>query len=153
MSTRYVDFANEDRVGDHILFVAPPHKNIEETVSIRDGGNVLDVSFSDMCCMIEAFYKALRENGWTPEEARQILPIGLATEIVVTANFREWRHILELRCGRAAHWEIRSVMCKLLDQLKQVIPGIFFDFEKGEECKNGFPTYILNSHYEDSQQS
>lgn len=77
--------------------------------------------------MCETMYKALIKHGVTPQIARCVLPTGLKTEIVVTANYREWRHIFKLRCAQDAHPQIREVMIQLLEELKQRIPVIFED--------------------------
>lgn len=63
----------------------------------------------------------------TPEEARWMLPLGLATKIVVTANYREWRHIFKLRCEKHAHPEMRRIMCALWLVLNTKIPVVFDD--------------------------
>lgn len=63
----------------------------------------------------------------TPEEARWMLPLGLATKIVVTANYREWRHIFKLRCEKHAHPEMRRIMCSLWLVLNCKIPVVFDD--------------------------
>ncbi|MBD3306699.1 FAD-dependent thymidylate synthase [candidate division KSB3 bacterium] len=77
---------------------------------------------------IMAPYRREKLKGWKNEDARQFLPIGVATQIVVSANFREWRHIFKLRTGKRAHWEIRIAMCYLLDYLKGELAPIFNDF-------------------------
>lgn len=77
--------------------------------------------------MSETMYKALIKHGVTPQIARCVLPTGLKTEIVVTANYREWRHIFKLRCAPDAHPQIREVMIPLLEELKRKIPVIFDD--------------------------
>jgi thymidylate synthase (FAD) len=71
------------------------------------------------------------EDGLSPQEARSVLPNSLKTEVVVTANYREWRHIFDLRCNRAAHPEMRRLMLPLLKDLYGRIPVIFDDiYEK-----------------------
>lgn len=75
----------------------------------------------------ERYYLHLIANGVSPQVARGTLPIDLKTEIVVTANLREWRHILDLRTSPAAHPNIRFLMDGLLTELKQKIPVIFED--------------------------
>lgn len=75
----------------------------------------------------ERNYNSLIDAGWKPQEARSVLPNALKTEIVTTANLREWRHILTLRTSAAAHPQIREVMCVLLKELKDGIPIIFDD--------------------------
>jgi thymidylate synthase (FAD) len=69
----------------------------------------------------------------TPQEARAVLPNSLKTEIVVTANLREWRHILTLRISKAAHPQIRELMINILEGFKKDIPIIFDDIHKKGE--------------------
>jgi thymidylate synthase (FAD) len=45
----------------------------------------------------------------------------------VTANLREWRNILKLRCSTAAHPQIRELMIPLLKAFKMMIPVVFDD--------------------------
>ena len=73
----------------------------------------------------EQAYLDLLERGWSPQQARSVLPNSLKTELVVTANLREWRHILEMRCAFAAHPQMREVMLPLRDQLRREIPVVF----------------------------
>lgn len=75
----------------------------------------------------ELGYSNMLEVGATPQEARSLLPNSLKTEIIVTANFREWRHIFKLRTHQASHPQIREVMKDLLVELKKHIPVIFDD--------------------------
>lgn len=80
----------------------------------------------------EKNYLYLLGNGATPQEARAVLPNSLKTEIVVTANLREWRHILSLRAVGTTgkpHPQMREVMIPLLEELKEKIPVIFDDLE------------------------
>lgn len=69
--------------------------------------------------MAENTYLELLAEGWRPEQAREVLPNSTKTEIVVTANAREWRHIFKLRTAPAAHPEMRRIMIPLLEELKQ----------------------------------
>jgi thymidylate synthase (FAD) len=66
----------------------------------------------------QAEYQNLIREGAKPQEARSVLPNSLKTEIVVTANFREWRHIFRLRTSKRAHPQIREVVVPLLRELK-----------------------------------
>lgn len=83
--------------------------------------------FITHCVSSEQCYNTLLESGWLPQQAREVLPNALKTEIVVKTNFREWRHIFSLRCSKAAHPQIRALMQDLLDELKTVVPVIFDD--------------------------
>jgi thymidylate synthase (FAD) len=84
-----------------------------------------------VCAMeqAEGRYHNLLAEDWRPEQAREVLPNSLKTEIVVKANLREWRHIFQLRCSKKAHPQMRSLMINLLIDLKTKIPLIFDDIE------------------------
>ena len=75
----------------------------------------------------EDAYNHLIERGATPQEARSVLPNSLKTEIVVTTNVREWRHILKLRTAKDAHPQMRQLMIPLLRELQQRLPILFQD--------------------------
>lgn len=121
-STRYVD-ESDFRV------VIPPDKDKDEKLVELDlaGGEKIKVSFQEWMDLNEQMYRGLRQATWKPEDARQVLPTGIKAQIVITANFREWRHIFKLRTAPAAHWEIRRVMTNLLKDVKGKVPVIFDD--------------------------
>jgi thymidylate synthase (FAD) len=75
----------------------------------------------------EFFYLAALKTGDTPQQAREILPNSVKTEIVVTANLRQWRHIFDLRCNQQAHPQIRALMLDCLKSFKAEIPVVFDD--------------------------
>ena len=77
--------------------------------------------------MIELLYIKMLEEGATPEQARAILPNSLKTEIMMTANLREWRHILKLRTAKDAHPQMRQVANMILEILKEKLPVVFED--------------------------
>lgn len=77
----------------------------------------------------EAAYFGLLNEGLYPQEARAVLPNSLKTEIVMTANLREWRHFCKLRASKAAHPQMREIAVKLLNILKTKYPVFFEDIE------------------------
>ncbi len=137
-STRYVDYAKKDKGPDLERFqlkcIVPPHRDENEKVELEDGKKI---SLVEMFTEIEKFYRALRKADWFPEDARQVLPIGIKSEIVISANFREWRHIFKMRTSQYAHWEIRQVMGNLLQEIQLIIPVIFDDFVESGVDGNG----------------
>jgi thymidylate synthase (FAD) len=78
-------------------------------------------------------YARLTGLGVPKEDARYLLPGGLVSEIVLSANFREWRHVFEVRCHPRAHWEIRRACLAMLAILKREVPIVFADFTLDEE--------------------
>lgn len=75
----------------------------------------------------EEAYLDLLRNGLRPEQARGVLPNDLKTEIVVSANAREWRHIFKLRTAKAAHPDMRALMIPLLRELQQSKAAVLFN--------------------------
>lgn len=81
------------------------------------------------CKNAEESYMAMISNGVKPEIARSVLPLSTATEIIMTANIREWRNVLKLRSSHnvRAHPQMRSICDRLLEELKSKIPVLFDD--------------------------
>lgn len=84
-------------------------------------------------CLATISYNKMIENGTPIQYARDILPHSLKTEIVVTANLREWRHIIELRGSKAAHPDIRRIIGIIFRHLKSDIPVVFDDFREEDD--------------------
>lgn len=86
-------------------------------------------------------YHRLTERGIKGKKARQaargVLPNQTPTHIVVTGNYRAWRHFLSMRCSLAADLEIRQEALQVLTQLKTHAPNVFGDFEIKEDSKTG----------------
>lgn len=86
-----------------------------------------DLDDADMSLLsaIETHYNHCISSGRSPQQARYFLPNGIKTELVMTANFREWRHFFELRTAPSAHPQMREVALQLLAQMQDKIPVIF----------------------------
>lgn len=118
-STRYCNYS-KDKFGHELTFIRPCFYDDKDRTDELD-------SWESAMQLIEDGYFFLIASGSTPQEARCVLPNSLKTEVVVTANYREWRHILELRCDKAAHPQMRELMLPLLNELHDRIPIIFDD--------------------------
>lgn len=78
--------------------------------------------------LAEKKYYNLRAEGWAPEEARDVLPNATKTELVLTANLREWRHIFRERAlNKRAQAQVRDLMISVMLDLNGKLPGIFND--------------------------
>jgi thymidylate synthase (FAD) len=77
---------------------------------------------------IQQMYRKWRHKGLRKEDARFVLPNACASEIVISANFRQWRHIFCVRCSRHAQWEIRAAALEMLRIMKGHAPAVFEDF-------------------------
>ena len=118
-STRYCNYSKGDFDGQ-ITVIEPCYLN---------KGTLAYNTWEDACKNAETAYFYLMNWGCTPQEARTVLPNSLKTEVVMTANTREWRHFLKLRCSKAAHPQIREVATQLLKELQAKIPVLFDDIE------------------------
>ncbi len=142
-STRYVDYAKEGEGPNLQRFelkcILPPHQNENKKIRLDDGR---EISPKEMFEEYEKFYRGLRKAGWLPQDARQFLPIGIKSQIVISANFREWRHIFALRTSQFAHWEIRQIMNNLLKELQNILPGVFDDFILAGKDENNLSYFV-----------
>lgn len=112
-STRYCNYG-KGKHGGEISVIQPPCLAEDQHRAWERG-----------CACAEAQYLELLRLGAPPQIARSVLPICLKTEIAVTANFREWRHIFKLRTAKAAHPQIRALMIEALDKLRVYAPTVF----------------------------
>ncbi len=118
-STRYANYSM-DRFGNEITVITP--------CFFKEGTGPYNRWLRAME-EAEKAYMDLLKMGARPEEARSVLPNSLKTEVVMTANFREWRHVLRLRTSKRAHPQIREIMVPLLKELKERVPVIFDDIQ------------------------
>lgn len=85
------------------------------------------------CLRAERSYFAMLDCGYTPEQARTVLPTSLKTEVIMTANLREWRHFLDLRAAGTTgrpHPQMLEVAVPLLNELRMKLPGLFDDIKE-----------------------
>lgn len=123
-STRYCNYGKDE----HIQFIIPCWLDIKEgTISPRITNTNAERWWVNHMTRSEEAYNELIKIGWSPQQARSVLPNSLKTEINISANIREWRHILKLRTSKAAHPQMRELMCPFLDELKNKIPVVFND--------------------------
>jgi thymidylate synthase (FAD) len=84
---------------------------------------------------LEQTYQFMVTRKVKPEEARAILPNSLKTELVMTANIREWRHFFKLRTSPAAHPQMREIAGMMLEGFKGRMPVLFGDIGGQENGK------------------
>lgn len=114
-STRYCNYGHEGE----LTFITPEwyERSTPEAQKIWD----------DAMLVAEKSYLDLLKLGWTPQQARAVLPNSLKTDIVMTANMREWRTIFRLRCSPKAHPQMRQLMIPFANYLKEQLPELFED--------------------------
>ena len=118
-STRYVSY-DKGKFGSEITVILPCFWDDTDLKLARWQKAMQDA---------EDAYMSLMAEGASPQEARSVLPNSLKTEVVMTANLREWRHIFKLRTSQAAHPQMREIMIPMLEAFKMRVPIIFDDIE------------------------
>lgn len=119
-STRYCNYSKDD-FGSEITFIIPEYLEYKS-----EGWNIWKESMKQA---EDAYFKML-DFGLSPQQARAVLPNSTKTEVVMTANLREWRHFFKLRAigttGKP-HPQMLEVAVPLLEDFKQMIPVVFDD--------------------------
>ena len=123
-SQRYCCY-NQDKFDGNVTFIRPWFLKYANETATTCWMNAIKTA--------EQSYLALLSIGCKPEEARMVLPNSTKTELIVTANMREWRHIFKLRAigtTGAPNPAIAEVMYPLMQQCAIVFPAIFGDLVK-----------------------
>lgn len=121
-STRYCNYG-KDKFDNEIKFIEPCNIDKKELFN----------EWYSACTEIEQRYLKMAELGATPDQMRMILPHSTAAEVVMTANIREWRHILSLRASKMTHPSVQQLMIPLLLCFKRCMPELFEDINYNEE--------------------
>jgi thymidylate synthase (FAD) len=124
-STRYVNYS-KGKFGSEIAVIEPFFWE-------KDSFNYQNWQIS--CQTAESYYMGLIAYGAKPQEARSVLPNSLKTEIVMTANIREWLHVITLRTSQAAHPQIRQIIVPMAKKFAEMWPVIFGEYSTlDHEC-------------------
>jgi len=100
-SQRYCNYS-KDKFGNEITFIEP--------YSYNCWGSIAKAKFINYLTFVENTYMDLIKEGLKAEQARSVLPNCTMTEIITTANIRQWKHIFDIRCKKDAQDDIRMLM-------------------------------------------
>ena len=117
-STRYCSY-DKDKYGNEIAVINPVYIEDKEVYEAWKS------AMEDM----EKHYMKMKELGATTDMCREVLPHSTAAEYTMTANIREWRHILDLRTKKMTHPAIRQLMIPLLLKFQYMMPELFDEIE------------------------
>lgn len=118
-STRYCNYS-KDKFNNELTFIKPSW--IEESIDSLNQ-EFRDTDRDDTSIFIRALrsaeeeYFTLLNNGWKPQQARQVLPNATKTELVMTGFESDWEHFLSLRTSKNAHPDAK----KLADELRELM--------------------------------
>lgn len=149
-STRYVNYANKN-----MEFIIPEWvcgedrktmitNDFADTTAARILYNTENIKLVNTLGYIEGTYDSyVKFTGWTPQQARSILPNCIKSEIVVTGNVREWRNCFKLRTAKDAHPQMREIMIPLILKLNEDIPELWNDIIINNDLNLWRPHYEL----------
>lgn len=119
---------------DEISGVSYPYDTEKVSKRVIEFKDVEGVIWFDSMLESEKQYMKLLEGGWSAEKARSVLPNSLKADIVMTANIREWRHVLNLWCHKSSHRQAQEIMVPILQEFHRLMPVFFEDL--WEKYKN-----------------
>jgi len=114
-STRYCNYS-KDKFGNECSFIEPPELDDKQIGQWLHACKTAEKCYFDMLWL-----------ECSPQIARSVLPNSLKTEIIMTANLREFRHFITLRGARAAHPQIRPIALDIWKILMHHAPSIYED--------------------------
>lgn len=118
-STRYCNYGKKDEI-----------VVIDPRIAFPDMTDVSYAAWQEAMRFAEDTYLNMVADGVAPQLARSVLPNSLKTEIVWTANPREWLHVFRLRCSKQAHPQIREVMIPLRAEFVKMWPAVFGGYDE-----------------------
>lgn len=130
-STRYCNYS-KDKFDNQLTFILPCwFTDIKEgNYFFKDIKKINTDEELWVHSMLQAennYLDLIKKAKWTPQQARSVLPNSLKTEIVMTANLREWLWVFKKRCAKDAHPQIREIMIPLKKELNKILPEIYGD--------------------------
>lgn len=136
-STRYCSY-NKDKFGNQIKFIKPFFYESTWELAFDEEREMTENEYKSYLwyeCMedIEEKYMTMSQAGCKPDELRMILPHSTAAKVYMTANIREWMHILSLRTKKMTHPSIQQILIPLLLLFKKEMPELFNGIEYNEE--------------------
>lgn len=133
-STRYCNYS-KDKFDNQLKFIIPSYLELNEgeyykegsdivgdgfIYNMAEGGEDIDTAlFIYSLLVAEKNYLGLINMGWKPQQARQILPNALKTEVVMTGFIEDWKHFFDLRCAKNAHPDMQVLAKELKEQFIQ----------------------------------
>ena len=133
-STRYCNYS-KGKFNSELTFIIPCWMDIPEgsidlgnydkTSARYKDGNIyiidtkppyVGVDFIRRLCEAEADYLSIVRNGWKPEQARNVLPLSLKTELYMCGFAEDWEKFFELRCAANSHPQARELVVPLKEE-------------------------------------
>jgi len=129
-STRYCNYSKFKF--NSMIQVVDPSDMLKMKIKDENKRQLINLRIMDAWIAANDAYMQLLSLGATPDVAREVLPIGVKSEITIKTNLREWRYILKLRTSKKSHPRMRELMIPLAKELAKLIPVVFDDLVQNE---------------------
>lgn len=118
-STRYCAY-NKDKFNNEITFIIPNWVSTHCPNKEQEGPSVPDMKWSSAMLNAEASYMNLLKMGWTPQQAREVLPLAVKSELISCGFEDAWTNFFMRRCAKDAHPMAREIATKVRDEFNEL---------------------------------
>ena len=118
-STRYCNYSN-DKFGNQLTFIIPNWVNTNCPNKEQEGPSVASIEWSTAMLDAEASYMNLIKMGCTAQEAREVLPLAVKSELISCGFEDIWKNFFYRRCAKDAHPMAREIATKVRDKFKEL---------------------------------
>lgn len=140
-STRYCNYSKA-KFGKELNCIIPCwYKNMFEgnsynielchtyDLTISEGLSRTEAAWIQAMCEVESTYFGLLTEGEPAQQARNVLPLALKTELIMTGTDEQWAGFFNLRCARDAHPQARELAIELRDRM--ILAGYINTYDPG----------------------
>lgn len=123
-STRFCNYSTK-KFDNELTFIIPNWVETRCPNNEHDGPSHADIYWSSACKEAESNYLRLLENGWSPQQARQVLPLSTKVQTIHTAFNDDWEEFIKLRadaCSGSVHPNMKDIACLIKDDLYAANP-------------------------------
>lgn len=110
-SSRFCNYSTK-KFDNELTFVVPNWVETRCPNKEHNGPSHADIYWSSACKEAESNYLRLLENGWTPQQARQVLPLSTKVQTIHTAFNDDWGEFIKLRadaCSGSVHPNMKVI--------------------------------------------
>lgn len=118
-STRYCNYS-KDKFENELTFIIPNWVNTNCPNKEQEGPSNTSIEWSKACYEAEKHYLSLLKNGCTPQQAREVLPLSVKSELISCGFEDAWSNFFYRRCAKDAHPMAREIAIPLQDKFKEM---------------------------------
>ena len=118
-STRYCNYS-KDKFENELTFIIPNWVNTNCPNKEQEGPSNTSIEWSNACYEAEKHYLSLLKNGCTPQQAREVLPLAVKSELISCGFEDAWDNFFMRRCAKDAHPMAREIATKVRDEFNEL---------------------------------